>query len=143
MPVQPLPHPIRRPRPMPQPGPYPTPQPNPVTYPTPVNGAYPSFPVHVTPVRFDGVNPFTGGVDSRNEQVNNTYYDPFRDASKNNGTRRFVRRPIYDSQGNVTGYQEGHVWTNSVTGVEHGELKNVTDNGLGGKHEQIQVNSVP
>lgn len=103
----------------------------------------PQYPVYVTPDRYDGINPYTGGIDTRNEQVDNTYYDPNRENSKYNGTRRWVRRPIYGAHGQVTGYQEGYVWINSVTGVEHGELKNVTENNQGGKHEQIKLQSVP
>ena len=95
----------------------------------------------MTPNQFNGINPYTGGINTKNEQVDNSYYDQYREASKNNGTRRWVRRPIYDARGNIKGYQEGYVWTNSVTGVEHGELKNVTENDKGGVHEQIQVRS--
>lgn len=102
---------------------------------------YPQHPVYVSPDRFDGINPHTGGIDTKNEQIDNTYYDPNRESSKYNGTRRWVQRPIYGANGQITGYQEGYVWTNSVTGVEHGELKNVTQNDKGGKHDQIQVKS--
>ena len=104
---------------------------------------YPQFPVSVSPDRFDGINPITGGINTKNEQIDNTYYDPNRESSKYNGTRRWVQRPIYGSNGQITGYQEGYVWTNSVTGVEHGELKNVTKNNKGGTHEQIKVQSAP
>ena len=103
---------------------------------------YPQYPAHVTPDQFDGYNPYTGGIDTRNEQVGNTYYDRHREASKNNGTRRWVRRPIYDAHGKVSGYQEGYVWKNSVTGIEHAELQNVTANDKGGTHRQIEVRSV-
>ena len=104
---------------------------------------YPQYPVYVSPDQFDRINPITGGIDTKNEQIDNTYYDPNRERSKYNGTRRWVRRPIYDGNGRITGYQEGYVWTNSITGVEHGELKNVTENNQGGKHDQIQLKSVP
>ena len=122
---------------------------NPITTPgspnvgAPPTQLYPQFPVYVSPDQFNGINPWTGGINTKNEQIDNSYYDPFREASKNNGTRRWVQRPIYNSQGQVVGYQEGYVWTNSVTGVEHGELKNVTGNNQGGEHEQIQLRSVP
>jgi hypothetical protein len=105
---------------------------------------YPAqYPVYVSPDQFNGYNPYTGGSNTKNEQVDNTYFDPNRESSKNNGSRRWVRRPIHNAQGQVVGYQEGYVWTNSITGVEHGELKNVTANGHGGEHEQIQLKSVP
>jgi hypothetical protein len=113
---------------------------HPQTYPT---YQYPAqYPVYVSPDQFNGYNPYTGRPNTKNEQVDNTYYDQNREASKFNGTRRWVRRPIHNAQGQVVGYQEGYVWTNSVTGVEHGELKNVTPNNQGGEHEQIQLKSV-
>lgn len=91
--------------------------------------------------RFKGINPHTGGIDTQNEQVNNTYYDPSRAASEHNGTKRWVRRPVYGANGQVTGFEEGYVWRNSVTGVEHGNLKTVTENNQGGVHEQYRVQS--
>ncbi len=105
------------------------------------NHVHPQYPVHVSADRFDGYNPYTGGIDTTNEQINNTYYDRHREASKYNGTRRWVRRPVYDASGRVSGYQEGYVWNNSVTGVEHAELQNVTANNKGGTHRQISVSS--
>ena len=96
-------------------------------------------PQYVTTDQFKGINPYTGGVDTHNEQVNNTYFDPNREASKNNGTRQWVRRPVYNANGQLTGYEEGWVWRNSVTGVEHGDLKTVTENDKGGTHTQIRA----
>ena len=157
-----LPHPIHRPTPiMPspiQPGPI-----NPgVIMPAPGVGApsvgnpgygnpgygglppyygRPSQPVLVTPDQFQGINPQTGGIDTRNDQINDTYFDHGRHESEHNGTKRWVRRPVYRN-GQVVGYQEGYVWNNSRTGQEHGTLKTVTPNDKGGIHTGIVQQSV-
>jgi hypothetical protein len=80
-----------------------------------------------------------GNVHTKNEQVNNTYFDPNRETSKSNGTYRFVRRPVYGANGQIAGYEEGYVWNNSITGQEHGQLKTVTQKGGGGTHEQHRL----
>ncbi len=94
-----------------------------------------SGPVYVTPTQFNGYNPQTGGWDTRNSQVNNTYYDYGRDASRYNGTSQYVRRPVYNSAGQVVGYEQGEVWRNTYTGQEHGNLKTYTPNNTGGVQE--------
>lgn len=128
--VRPLPYPVR-------PMPHPAPQPPPRFIP-PAHGQY---PVYVSPNEIVGVNPETGGLDTQNRQIDNTVYQPGRDSSQNNGTKRWVRRPVYNSQGQQVGYQEGWVWNNSYTGQEHGELSNYTPNGLGGVNGQHQSTS--
>ena len=90
-----------------------------------------SHPVYITPERFNGYTPW-GGINTRNHQVNNTYFDYGRNGSQYNGTRRWINRPVYDTYGRVTGYQQGHVWNNSITGQEHGNVNTVTPNGHGG-----------
>ena len=130
-PIAPLPHPV-------QPLPHPV-QPPPKFIPP----SYGQYPVYVSPNEIVGVNPQTGGIDTQNRQIDNTVYQPGRNSSQNNGTKRWVRRPVYNAQGQEVGYQEGWVWNNSYTGQEHGELSNYTPNGLslggvvggGGVHE--------
>ena len=90
-----------------------------------------SHPVYITPERFNGYTPW-GGINTRNHQVNNTYFDYGRTGSQYNGSRRWVNRPVYDTYGRVTGYQQGYVWNNSLTGQEHGNVNTVTPNGHGG-----------
>ncbi|MCA9185263.1 MAG: hypothetical protein R3E01_18895 [Pirellulaceae bacterium] len=115
----------------------------PIYQPQPLPAFPGQFPVYVTPNQDVGTNPYTGGMDTANHQVDNTYFQNGRNESANNGTRRFVRRPVYDANGNVVGYQEGYVWINSVTGQEHGDLINYTPNNKGGVHKGIQQFSVP
>ena len=86
----------------------------------------------VTPNQLTSVNPWTGGLNTANQQINNTAYTPGRLQSAGNGTGRFVNRPVYNSFGQITGYQQGYVWNNSLTGQEHGQVNTVTPNGLGG-----------
>lgn len=100
------------------------------------------FPVYVTPNEVVGVNPTTGGLDTQNRQIDNTAYQYGRHESQFNGTKRWVRRPVHNAQGQVVGYQEGWVWRNSYTGQEHGELVNYTPNNLGGVNNQHQSRSV-
>ena len=94
----------------------------------------PSYPQFVTPSQVTGVNPWTGGLNTGNMQLNNTYFDYGRNGSQYNGTRRWVNRPVYDSYGRITGHQQGYVWNNSITGQEHGDLNTRTPNGLGGEN---------
>lgn len=152
-PVTTLPYPNPQPQPPVTPLPYPNPQPQPIrpypiiqpqpyptgTYIPPSHGQY---PIHVTPNEVIGVNPHTGGLDTQNRQIDNTVLQIGRNESQNNGTKRFVRRPIYNSQGQQVGYQEGWVWRNSITGQEHGELRNYTPNNKGGVNNQYQSKSV-
>lgn len=107
---------------------------------TSVNGVPvgPSRPMIITQDRISGFNNQTGGWDTRNEQINSSRFDPYRDDSRWNGSRRWVQRPIRDRYGRITGYSEGWVWNNSITGREHGELNSFTPNELGGVHEGRQ-----
>lgn len=107
-------------------------------YQTPI-WAYPQHPVIVTRNEISGINPYTGRYDTRNQQVENTYFDPTRNQSRQNGTQRYVNRPVYNQNGQIVGYERGYVWNNTYTGVEHKELKVVTDNGEGGIHEQERI----
>ena len=95
-----------------------------------------SHPVYVTPQRFNGYTPW-GGINTRNHQVNNTYFDYGRHGSQYNGSSRWVNRPVYDTYGRLAGYQQGHVWNNSLTGQEHGNVTTVTPNGHGGQNETV------
>ena len=99
------------------------------------------YPVLVSPNEISGINPWTGGLNTRNGQVDNTYFDYGRNGSQYNGSKRWVNRPIYDSYGNISGYSQGYVWNNSLTGQEHGNVRDVTGNGLGGQHETIRAYS--
>ena len=101
----------------------------------------PSVPIYVTPNTYRGRNPYTGGIDTQNHQTNNTYYDYGRNGSQFNGTRRWVDRPVYGTNGQIIGRQTGYVWNNSFTGQQHGNLQSQTLNGLGGVHNQTQVMS--
>ncbi|MEM7455046.1 MAG: hypothetical protein AAF456_11910 [Planctomycetota bacterium] len=102
----------------------------------------PSLPVAATPNVITGYNPWTGGWNTANTQVNDTRFDFGRDMSANNGSRRWVNRPVYDAWGNITGYQQGYVWNNSFTGQEHGHLNTVTPNGMGGDHNTTVMYSM-
>ena len=105
-----------------------------IVYP-PNNFGRPSVPVGVTPNTVTGWNPQTGGLNTTNSQVNNTFYDPGRNMSQFNNSRRWVRRPVFGTAGQVTGYQEGFVWNNTFTGQEHGNLQSYTPNQQGGVHQ--------
>lgn len=106
---------------------------------------YPSFhwppPAIVTPNRPIGINHQTGGWDTMNSQIHHSAFDPYREMSKHNGSRRFVRRPVYNSLGQRVGYQQGWVWTNSVTGQQHANLQSYTPNSSGGVHQHNTVRS--
>jgi hypothetical protein len=132
------------------PGPvYPVyPQPISPVYPQPVSPVYPgsvypqpAVPVIVTPNAPIGVNPFTGGLDTTNTQVDSSFFDPGRDAARFNGTTRPVDRPIFDPYGNLIGRQSGTEWYNPQTGRWHGDVTNLTPNGSGGQHIQGHVYS--
>lgn len=99
------------------------------------------YPVYVTPNEFAGINPWTGGWNTRNGQIDNTYFDHGRNGSQYNGSKRWVSRPIYDAYGNVSGHSQGYIWNNSITGQEHGNVRDVTNNGQGGQHETIRMYS--
>lgn len=97
---------------------------------------HPSHPAYLTPEQISGYNPQTGGFDTSSMQINNSAFDHGRNESMNNGTKRWVRRPIYDPFGNVCGYQEGWQWYNSYTNQMHGSFMNYTPNQMGGVNEQ-------
>lgn len=102
----------------------------------------PTGPAIVAPNNITGINPLTGGLNTGNFQIDHSAFDPAREQSKHNGTMEYVQRPIYGQNGNIVGYQEGHVWRNSFTGQEHGELKNYTPNQFGGINENTQIRSL-
>lgn len=109
----------------------------------PVGGFYgrPSVPVYGTPSVVTGYNPWTGGWNTGNTEVNNTYFDYGRGGSQHNGSKRWVNRPVYDNYGNITGYQRGFVWNNSFTGQEHGNVTTTTPNGMGGQNDTVTMYS--
>ncbi len=105
----------------------------------PSSPSIPSGPMIVTPNQIDGYNPNTGQLHSSNVQIDHSATDPYREFSRDNGTRRYVKRPIYDTYGNLVGFQEGEVWNNSLTGQEHGVLNNTTVDQNGNVHQQRQI----
>ena len=109
----------------------------------PIGGYYgrPSVPIYGTPSVVTGYNPWTGGWNTANREINNTYYDYGRNGSQYNGSKRWVNRPVYDNYGNVTGHQRGHVWNNSLTGQEHGNMTTTTPNGMGGQNNTMTMYS--
>ncbi|HYH68628.1 MAG TPA: hypothetical protein VD866_28300 [Urbifossiella sp.] len=107
--------------------PYPVPVP---AYP-PAGFPPPSTPVYVTPAAPIGVNPWTGGLDTTNTQLNSSYFDPGREAARFNGTLR----PVDDAAGNPVGRPTGVEWYNPATGRWNGDVRTVTPNGLGGLHD--------
>ncbi|MEL7500426.1 MAG: PDZ domain-containing protein [Planctomycetota bacterium] len=110
-----------------------TPQPTPLP---------PSGPAIITPNQIDGYDSLNGTIYSSNTQIDSSALNLYRNASRNNGTMRNVRRPIYDQMGNLVGFQEGQVWNNSVTGQEHGNLNNTTVDQNGNVHRQRQIKAV-
>lgn len=96
----------------------------------------------VTPHRIARFNPHLGGWDTSNQQVSPSVYDPYREMSRNNGTMRYVQRPIYNRYGRVIGVSRGREWVNSVNGRRHWEYEDTTLNRFGGVH-QINVAAVP
>ncbi|NNE00786.1 MAG: hypothetical protein HKN47_26010 [Pirellulaceae bacterium] len=106
-----------------------------VVWPQSYNAMRPSVPSVVTPNQITSINPQTGGLNTTNQQLNNTVWDPGRNISQFNNTRRWVRRPVYNTRGQISGYQQGWVWNNSFTGQEHGNLQSYTPNQFGGVHE--------
>ena len=101
----------------------------------------PSRPVYVTPDRVTHYNPWNGAIHTHNEQINDTAFDFGRNESRNNGSRRYVNRPIRDAWGNITGYERGWVWNNSLTGQEHGETTIVRPNNTGGSSSTTVLRS--
>ena len=89
----------------------------------------------VTPNQFNGFNQ-NGAMNTQNSQIMDSAFQHGREQSKNNGTRRWERRPIYGPNGAITGYQEGYVWRNSITGQEHFDMINRSQNQFGGEHKQ-------
>lgn len=101
-------------------------------FPPPPFVPQPSMPLFVTPNTPTNINPFTGGIDTSNLQINDSAFDPGRDAAMFNGTMRNVDRAIYDPFGNIVGRQQGVEWYNPTTGRWNGDLNNQTLNGMGG-----------
>ena len=81
-----------------------------------------------------GINNQTLGLNTSNSQVDDSAFAFGREQGKAN--KKWVRRPVYGANGQISGYQEGHVWRNPYTGQEHGNLKNYTPNNQGGVNTQ-------
>ena len=94
----------------------------------------------MTTPSFNGYNPW-GGIDTRNTQVDNTYFAPGRDASRYNGSARYVNRPVYDNYGRVVGQERGTEWYNPSTGQVHGNKQVYTPNGSGGTNQTTVLHS--
>ncbi|MGI9519593.1 MAG: hypothetical protein ACR2NP_21250 [Pirellulaceae bacterium] len=90
----------------------------------------PVYPVHVTPNQLIGFNPQTGPI-TFNQQIDNTAFDFGRNQSRNN-QRRWVNRPVYNTMGQITGYEQGWEWTNMYTGQSHGDTQVITHRPGGG-----------
>lgn len=88
----------------------------------------------VTPNVQTGINKQTLGIDTSNSQVDDSAFAFGREQGKAN--KRWVRRPVYGTNGQISGYQEGYVWTNPYTGQEHADMKNYTPNNQGGINTQ-------
>lgn len=82
----------------------------------------------VTQPQVTHFDPWTGTVHTRNQEVFESVNDFGRNQSRNNGTMRRVNRPIYDNFGNLTGYEQGVEWRNSLTGQRHHETVKTTVN---------------
>ena len=102
--------------------------------------AQPRHPSIVTTPSFNGYNPW-GGIDTRNTQVDNTYFAPGRDASRFNGSARYVNRPVFDNYGRVVGQERGTEWYNPSTGQVHGNKQVYTPNGSGGTNQSTVLHS--
>lgn len=125
-------------------------QPTYPTYPTyPSQPTYPQPPVirypggWVTPQTPTTIDPHTGAINSTSTQIADSVNAPGREQSRNNGTMKWVRRPVYDTYGRVKGYQQGYVWRNSWTGQEHAELNTFTPNNLGGVNNGNVIQYAP
>jgi hypothetical protein len=104
-----------------------------IIYPQPWPGVtIPQQPAVITPNTVTSWNPQTGGWNTANTQLDNTVWAPSRNIQAN---QRWERRPVYDTFGRLTGYQEGWVWNNVFTGQEHGNLNTYTPNQMGGVHQ--------
>ena len=115
-------------------GPVITPMPHyghPAPYP---HWSQPRQPSLVSHNQFRNYNQY-GGIDTWNQQVDNTYFAPGRESSRYNGTMRQVDRPVYDNWGRVIGREQGTEWYNPSTGQTHGDKSILTPNGSGGVHE--------
>lgn len=82
-----------------------------------------------------------GQVHTGDATVHGSTFTPGRNISQHNGTARQVQQPIYDQFGNLTGYQTGTVWQNSITGQQHGNMTRYTPNGTGGTHQSTTLYS--
>ena len=68
----------------------------------------------------------------KNTRASPTSFAPGRDASRYNGSARYVNRPVYDNYGRVVGQERGTEWYNPSTGQVHGNKQVYTPNGSGG-----------
>lgn len=84
----------------------------------------------VSPNVATGINPQTLGINTSNSQVDNSAFAFGREQGKAN--KQWVRRPVHGANGQISGYQEGYVWRNPITGQEHGSLKSYTPNNSNG-----------
>ncbi len=95
-----------------------------------------------SPQQISGFNPWTGGWNTQNSNISTTVFTPGRDQSRFNGSARPVNRPVYDSWGNLRGWERGTEWTNSMTGQTHKDTQIYTPNGIGGTNTTNVMRSV-
>lgn len=93
-----------------------------------------------TPTQVNGYGP-NGQIHTGDATVHGSTFTPGRNLSQHNGTQQQVQQPIYDQFGNLTGYQTGTVWQNSITGQQHGNMTRYTPNGTGGVHQSTTLYS--
>lgn len=79
---------------------------------------------------YSGRNQQTGGYNTQNTHYQDSAFVAGREEGKANS--RFERNNVYDSRGNVVGFQEGQVWNNAQTGQRHHKMKTYTPNNSGG-----------
>lgn len=97
--------------------------------------SYPQYPVYQSPPHFSGYGPWGCGPNTSGTTVYNSAFDPWREASKWNGTAHYVSHPV------AGGWETGTEWYNHATGQWHGNTTVVSPNGLGGFHSENHIRS--
>lgn len=93
-----------------------------------------------SPQVITGVTPY-GGINTASSTLATTVFAPGRELGRQMGTYS-LNQPIYNSNGQVVGWQQGQVWTNPLTGQFHQDTRVTTPNGLGGTDtRQVQMSS--